>query len=84
MKKVFLTSGPGSRLYLPSLPSSASRRHVESLGKPHDSSSIPEVLPGKFQKTLALYHLHYVSKKRLGYSLHSLHVNMSLFFISGI
>ena len=35
---------PGSSL---SLPGSASRTHVESLDKPHDSTSILEALPGK-------------------------------------
>ena len=30
-----------------SLPGSASRTHVESLGKPHDSTSVPKALPGK-------------------------------------
>ena len=38
---------PGSHLLVSSLPGSASRTHVESLGKPLDSTSILEALPGK-------------------------------------
>ena len=38
---------PGSRLLISSLPGSPSRKHVELLGKPHNSTSILEALPGK-------------------------------------
>ena len=38
---------PGLRLLISSLPGSASRTHVEALGRPHDSTSILEALPGK-------------------------------------
>ena len=38
---------PGSRLLISSLPGSALRMHVESLGKPRDSKSVLEALPGK-------------------------------------
>ena len=38
---------PGLRLLISNLPGSASRTHVESLGKPHDSTSVLEALPGK-------------------------------------
>ena len=38
---------PGSRLVISSLLSSASRTHVKSRGKPCDSTSILEALPGK-------------------------------------
>ena len=40
---------PGSRLlmHVPSLPGSASRTLVESLGKPRHSTSVLEALPGK-------------------------------------
>ena len=38
---------PGSCLLMSSLPGSASRRHVKRLGKPLDSTSILEALPGK-------------------------------------
>ena len=42
-----LTRKPGLRLWISSLPDSASRIHVESFGKPHDSTSGLEALPGK-------------------------------------
>ena len=38
---------PGSPLSISSLPGRASRMHVEWLGKPRDSTSILEALPGK-------------------------------------
>ena len=38
---------PGSRLWISSLPGSASRTHVELLGKLAMSTSILEALPGK-------------------------------------
>ena len=38
---------PGSRLLISSLPGSASRTHVDSLGKPRDSTSVLKALPGK-------------------------------------
>ena len=38
---------PGSHLLISSLPGSASRTHVESLGKPCDSTSLFKALPGK-------------------------------------
>ena len=38
---------PGLRLLISSLPGSASRMHVESLGKPRDSQTVLEALPGK-------------------------------------
>ena len=37
----------GLRLLVSSLPGSTSRMHVESLGKPCDSTSVLKVLPGK-------------------------------------
>ena len=37
----------GSRLLIISLPGSALRTHVESLGKPRDSPSLLKALPGK-------------------------------------
>ena len=39
---------PGSPLLKSSLPGSAMRTHVESLGKPCDSTSVPKALPSKF------------------------------------
>ena len=39
---------PGSHLLISSLSGSASRMHVELLGKPRDSTSVLEALPGKF------------------------------------
>ena len=38
---------PGSFLLISSLPGSALRTHVESLGKPHDFKSVLRALPGK-------------------------------------
>ena len=38
---------PGLRLLISSLPGSALRTHVESLGKPSMSTSILKALPGK-------------------------------------
>ena len=38
---------PGSHLLILSLPGSASSTHVESLGKPDDSTRVREALPGK-------------------------------------
>ena len=38
---------PGSLVLISNLPGSASRAHVESLGKPRDSTSILEAMPGK-------------------------------------
>ena len=38
---------PGSRLLISSLPGSASRTHVESRGKPRDSTIVLKALPGK-------------------------------------
>ena len=38
---------PGLRFLISSLPGWASRRHVESLSKPRDSTSILEALPDK-------------------------------------
>ena len=38
---------PGSRLLISSLPGSALRTHVESLGKPRDVNIILKTLPGK-------------------------------------
>ena len=38
---------PGSPLLISSLPGSALRMHVESLGKPGDSTRVLEALPGK-------------------------------------
>ena len=38
---------PGSHLLISSLPGSASRTHVKSLGKPRDSTSVLKTLPGK-------------------------------------
>ena len=45
---------PGARLLISNLPGSASRMHVESLGKPRDPTSVLEALPGKLdiKKTL--------------------------------
>ena len=45
---------PGLRFSIPSLPGSASRTHVEFLGKPRDSTSILKALPSKLdiKKTL--------------------------------
>ena len=37
----------GSRLLISSLPGSASRTHVESLGKPRDSTNVLKAWPGK-------------------------------------
>ena len=37
---------PGLRLLISSLPGSASRMHVESLGKPRDSTTVFVALPG--------------------------------------
>ena len=37
----------GSRLLISSLPGSALREHVESLGKPRNSTSVLKALPGK-------------------------------------
>ena len=46
---------PGSRFLISSLPGSASRMHVESLGKPRDSTSVFVALPGKLDiKRLSL------------------------------
>ena len=42
-----INSKPGSRLLVSSLPGSASRTHVESLGKPRDSTCVLEALPEK-------------------------------------
>ena len=42
---------PGSRLLKSSLPGSASRMHIESLGKPRDLTSVLEALPGKLDIT---------------------------------
>ena len=41
---------PGSRLLISSLSGSALRMHVESLGKPRDSTSILKALPGKLNR----------------------------------
>ena len=38
---------PGSRLLISSLPGSALRTHVESLGKPRDVTSLLKAWPGK-------------------------------------
>ena len=38
---------PGSRLLISSLPGSALRTHVESLGKPRDVNIVLKALPGK-------------------------------------
>ena len=38
---------PGLRLLTSSLPGSALRTHVESLGKPHDVNKHSKALPGK-------------------------------------
>ena len=38
---------PGLCLLISSLPRSALRTHVESLGKPRDSTSVLKALPGK-------------------------------------
>ena len=38
---------PGLRLLISSLPGSALRMHVESLGKPHDVNKLLKALPGK-------------------------------------
>ena len=38
---------PGSRLLISSLPGSALRTHVESLGKPRESTCVIKALPGK-------------------------------------
>ena len=38
---------PGLRLLISSLPGSALRTHVESLGKPRDVKSLLKALPGK-------------------------------------
>ena len=38
---------PGSCLLISNLRGSASRTHVESLGKPHDSTNVLSALPGK-------------------------------------
>ena len=38
---------PGSRLFISSLPGFVSRAHIESLGKPRDSTSVHKALPGK-------------------------------------
>ena len=38
---------PGSRLLISSLPGWALKKHVESLGKPPDSTSVLKALPGK-------------------------------------
>ena len=38
---------PGSRLLISSLPGSALRTHVESLGKPRDVNMRSQALPGK-------------------------------------
>ena len=51
---------PGLRLLISSLPGSASRTHVESLGKPGDLTSVLEALPGKLdikRQTLTLFSL---------------------------
>ena len=39
---------PGSRLLISSLPCSALRTHVESIGKPPDVNKCSQALPGKF------------------------------------
>ena len=41
---------PGSRLLISSLPGSALRTHVESLGKPPMSTSVLKALPGKLDR----------------------------------
>ena len=38
---------PGSRLLISSLPGSALRMHIESLGKPRDVNMRSQALPGK-------------------------------------
>ena len=43
----FITSGPGSRLMISNVSSLAFRTHVQSLGKPCDSTSILKALSGK-------------------------------------
>ena len=45
-----LTRKPGLRLWISSLPDSASRTRVESLGKPRDSTSVLGALRGKQSK----------------------------------
>ena len=42
-----MNSIPGSRRLISSLPDSALRKHVELLGKHHDSTSALKALPGK-------------------------------------
>ena len=41
---------PGSRLLISSLPGSALRTHVDSLGKPPISTSVLKALPGKLER----------------------------------
>ena len=52
---------PGSRLLILSLPGSALRMHVESLGKPRDSTSILKALPGKLDIKRHLPSILYLS-----------------------
>ena len=44
--KIEPTRMPGLHLLISSLPGSASRTHVESLGKPRNSTCVLEALPG--------------------------------------
>ena len=50
---------PGSRLLILTLPGLALRTHVESLGKPRDSTSILKALSGKFDISIDT-HLHVI------------------------
>ena len=51
---------PGSRLLISSLPDSTSLTHVESLGKPRDSTSVLDALPGKLDFRRHSHSIHYI------------------------
>ena len=56
---------PGSRLLISSLPGSALRTHVESLGKPAMSTSVLKALPGKLDTKRHSPSILYVSVRSL-------------------
>ena len=52
---------PGSRLLMSSLPGSALRTHVESLGKPRDVNNVLKALPGKLDMKRHSSNILYIS-----------------------
>ena len=55
---------PGSRLLISSLPDSALRTHVESLGKPSDVNKRSKILPGKHdikRHSPSILYIHHLS-----------------------